>query len=76
MEISFNPELQAKLDQIASQSGKGSDQVVQELVATYIDHDEWFRKEVRKGLDSLDGGRSISHDEMLRRMERIVGNEQ
>lgn len=62
MEISFNPELEAKLNQIASQSGKGPDQVVQELVATYIDHDNWFRKEVSKGLASLDEGKSISHE--------------
>ncbi len=73
MEISFAPELEARLARIASQSGKGPNEVVRELVANYLDHDEWFRQEVAKGLASLDSGKSISHDEVRRRMERKLG---
>jgi hypothetical protein len=40
LEISFAPELEAKLSRIASQSGKGPDEVVRELVASYLDHDD------------------------------------
>jgi len=40
MEISFAPELEAKLNRIASQAGKAPDEVVRELVASYLDHDE------------------------------------
>lgn len=40
MEISFAPELEAKLARIASQAGKAPDEVVRELVASYLDHDE------------------------------------
>jgi toxin ParE1/3/4 len=35
MEISFAPELVQKLNQLASQTGKKADQIVQELVATH-----------------------------------------
>lgn len=72
MEIFFAPELEAKLNRIASQSGKGADQVVRELVVNYVDHDEWFRQEVGKGLTSLDQGKSVSHEEVRRQMERIL----
>jgi predicted transcriptional regulator len=64
MEISLAPELEAKLARIASDAGKAADQVVQELVADYLDHDEWFRQEVQKGLASLDGGKFVSHEEV------------
>lgn len=74
MEISFAPELEAKLTQIASQTGKGPDQIVQELVASHFDHDEWFRQEVKKGLTSLDRGNSILHEEVRLRMERILAS--
>ena len=74
MEISFAPELEAKLMQIASQTGKGADEVVQELVASYFDHDEWFKHEVEKGLASLDRGKFVSHKEVRRRMERVLGS--
>jgi predicted transcriptional regulator len=72
MEISLAPELEARLSRIASESGKAADQVVQELVANYLDHDEWFKREVKKGLASLDSGNSVSHEEVGRRIERIL----
>ncbi len=40
MEISFAPELEAKLNRIASQAGKAPDEIVRELVASYLDHEE------------------------------------
>ena len=70
MEISLTPELQEKLSQNASQSGKGPQEVVQELLANYLEHDAWFRNQVATGLASLDRGESVSHDEVGRRMER------
>jgi predicted transcriptional regulator len=74
MEISLAPELEAKLNRIASEAGKGATQVVQELVANYLDHYEWFKREVKKGLSSLDNGKSISHEEVRRQMERILSS--
>jgi predicted transcriptional regulator len=74
MEISFAPELEAKLNRIASEAGKAPGQVVQELVANHLDHDEWFRQEVGKGLASLDQGKSLSHEEVRRQMERNLGS--
>ncbi|MGB8064406.1 MAG: hypothetical protein WCF26_21135 [Candidatus Sulfotelmatobacter sp.] len=72
MEISLAPELEAKLARIASETGKPADQVVQELVADYLDHNEWFRREVQKGMDSLDSGKFVSHEEVGRQIERIL----
>ena len=74
MEISFAPELEAKLKRVASQTGKDADQLVQELVASYFDHDEWFKQEVEKGLASLDRGKFVSHEEVRRQMERVLGS--
>ncbi|HTW58197.1 MAG TPA: hypothetical protein VMD99_08705 [Terriglobales bacterium] len=72
MEVSLAPELEARLNRIASQTGKDPDQIVQELIATHLDHEEWFRQEVGKGLASLDSGKSVSHEEVRRQMERIL----
>jgi predicted transcriptional regulator len=72
MEISLTPEVEARLARIASEEGKGAGQVVQELVANYLVHDEWFRLEVQKGLASLDAGRFVSHEDVRRQMERIL----
>jgi predicted transcriptional regulator len=74
MQVSLAAELEAKLNRIASQTGKGASQVVQELVANYLDHDEWLGQEVEKGLASLDQGKSVSHEEVRRQMERILSS--
>jgi predicted transcriptional regulator len=74
MEISIAPELEAKLNRIASQTGKGAGQIVEELVANYFDHDEWFRQAVEQGTASLDQGKSVSHEEVRRQMERTLGS--
>jgi predicted transcriptional regulator len=54
MEVSLAPEVEASLAKIASEAGKAASHVVEELVASYVDHDEWFKREVQKELDSLD----------------------
>lgn len=74
MQISLAPELEAKLNQIASQSGKEPGQIVEELVANHLRHDDWFRQEVQEGLASLDSGKSISHEEVRRQMERALSS--
>jgi predicted transcriptional regulator len=67
-------ELEAKLKQVASQTGKVPVEVVRELVASYLDHDQWFRQEVGKGLASLDQGKHVAHDDVRRQMDQILGS--
>lgn len=66
MEISLAPELEARLAKVASEAGKAANQVVREVVAHYVEHDERFRREVKKGVASLDSGRFVSHEEVGR----------
>jgi predicted transcriptional regulator len=72
MEISLAPELEQRLARIASEAGKAANQVVQELVADYLDHDEWIKREVQTGLASLDSGKFVSHEEVGHQIERIL----
>jgi predicted transcriptional regulator len=72
MEISLTPDLEAKLTRIAADAGKGPNQIVQELVAGYVDHEEWFRSEVQKGVASLDAGKFVSHEDVGRQIEQIL----
>lgn len=44
---------------------------LKEIVEAYLDHDKWFRAEVQKGLAQLDNGESLSHDEVVARIERM-----
>ena len=48
MNLQVPPELEAKLTRLAAETGRTADQVALDLLASSIDHDEWFRSEVEK----------------------------
>jgi len=52
MNLQVPPELEAKLTRLATETGRSVDQVALDLLASSIDHDEWFRSEVEKGRTS------------------------
>lgn len=70
MNLEVPPELEAKLARLAEDSGRTVDQVALDLLASSVDHDEWFRGEVEKGRVSAREGRLIEHDEVVSRMDR------
>ena len=72
MEIPLTAEFEARLNLIASQTGRPAVEVVQELITTYLEHDRWFREEVQKGLTSLDQGKFVSEEEVKQRIERSL----
>jgi predicted transcriptional regulator len=49
MNLQVPPELEAKLTRLAAETGRTADQVALHLLASSVDHDEWFRAEVEKG---------------------------
>jgi predicted transcriptional regulator len=70
MNLQVPPELEAKLTRLAAETGRTVDQVALELLASSMDHDEWFRAEVEKGRGSASEGRLVEHDEVVSRMDR------
>jgi len=64
MEINLNPDLQAKLTRLAAQRGRDAQAIVQEAIERFVDYDEWFLREVEKGLASADRGEFIEHEEI------------
>ncbi len=71
MDVHFSPEFENKLKRAAAESGRGPEQLVQEIVQAYLEHDLWFKAQVQKGLDQLDRGEFIEHDEVVARIEQM-----
>jgi predicted transcriptional regulator len=70
MNLQVPPELAAKLARLAAESGRTADQVALDLLASSVDHDEWFRAEVGKGRAAAREGRLLEHDDVAARMDR------
>ena len=70
MDLHIPPELEARLNQIASETGRNADQVALELLGGSVEHDEWFRREVETGRTSAREGRLLDHSEVASRIEQ------
>jgi predicted transcriptional regulator len=76
MEIELSPELQAKLDRIASQQGRDTKSLVHEAVERLVGYDEWFLRQVEIGLAQADRGELLEDKEVAARMENLITRKQ
>lgn len=71
MEVKLTPELQAKVERAAAENHSDAGAYVKQLVESYVDHDTWFRQRVKAGLDQLDRGEFLGHEEVGARIEQM-----
>jgi predicted transcriptional regulator len=64
MELHVPPELEAKLNRLAAETARNAEQVALDLLASSVEHDQWFRREVGEGRLSAREGRLLDHDEV------------
>jgi predicted transcriptional regulator len=70
MELHLKGELEARIVRIAAETGRDAEEVIAQLLESYLDHDDWFRREVQKGIDQAERGELLEHEEVVRRLER------
>ena len=74
MEVTLSPEQQAKLARLAEERGTDAQALTREAIERLLDYDDWFVREVEKGLSQVDGGRTLAHDEVGSRLEKhLIG---
>ncbi len=64
MEVELTPDLQAKLTRLALEQGRDTQALVREAVERLVDYDEWFSKEVERGLTAAERGEFIDHEKV------------
>ena len=70
MEVHLTPDLQAKLTRLAAEQGRDAETLVREAIERFVNYDEWFLREVEKGLAAADRGEFVEHDEVGKHIER------
>ena len=70
MEVRLNPDLQAKLAELASQQGRDTEELVVDAVERMVNYDQWFMREVEKGKSAADRGEPLDHDEVQKLIDR------
>lgn len=67
--VRFDPEIRERLDKMAEQMGRPRAWIIKEAVAQYLERETWYLAEVQKGIDDVEAGRVISHDEIAARLK-------
>jgi predicted transcriptional regulator len=70
MEVRLNSDLQAKLARLASQQGRDTEELVVDAVERMVNHDQWFMREVEKGISAADRGELVDHDKVQKLIDR------
>lgn len=55
-------------------TGRTAEQLALDLLATSVEHDEWFRREVEKGRASARAERLLERDELVARIEKPLSH--
>ena len=70
MEVRFTPDLEAKLSRMAAEQGRETQALVVEAVERIINYDEWFAREVEKGLAAAERGEFSDHEDVRKLIDR------
>jgi predicted transcriptional regulator len=57
MEVCFKPEVQAKLDQMANESGRPSSEILEDALIGYMDEVADIRRTLDRRYDDMESGR-------------------
>ena len=72
MEVHLPQSQEAQLKDLSAQTGRGTDDLVQEAVARLLAHSYWFKTQVQIGIDQIARGEFIEEEEMDTRVERML----
>lgn len=74
MEVTLSPKLQAKLTRIASERGTDAQALAREAIERMVEYDDWFIREVDKGLAQIERGETLTHEEVGAQLEQRLTN--
>ena len=63
--------LASRFHAIAAEESKETNRLLAEAIAAFVAEHEW-KKAVQIGLDAVAAGRTVSHEEVMEEMERLL----
>jgi predicted transcriptional regulator len=70
MVVNLLPDLEAKLARIANQRGCDAEAVVRDAIERVVNYDEWFIRELDKGLAQIERGEVLTHEAVGSSLEK------
>lgn len=76
MEVKLSPDLADKLAHAAERRGISSELLAREAIERAVDYDDWFVREVEKGLAQIEAGQVLSHEAVGTRLAQKLAQHQ
>ena len=70
MEVHFSPDVETRLQQVASANGKDAEQLVKDTVARMLENQARFIAGVQRGIEQADRGEFVEHKDVLNHVDR------
>lgn len=70
MELNVPPDLETKLARAADRRGIAAEALALEAIERAVEYDDWFLREVAKGLAQIQRGEVLTHEEVGARVEK------
>jgi RHH-type transcriptional regulator, rel operon repressor / antitoxin RelB len=70
LSVRLNASVKKRLENLAAQSRRSESFLAAKAITDYVDVDEWQRQEIAKGINDLDAGRTVSHEEIVRELDK------
>jgi predicted transcriptional regulator len=71
MEVHFSPDIETRLQQVASASGKDAEQLVKDTIGRMLENQARFIAGVQRGIEQADRGEFVEHHEVRSRIDRL-----
>ena len=76
MEVNLSPDLEGKLARAAGRRGVSADVLIREAIERAVEYDDWFIREVEKGLAQIDAGQVLTHNAVGAGLEQKLAEHQ
>jgi predicted transcriptional regulator len=71
MEVHFSPDVEMRLQHVASANGKNPEQLVRETVNRMLESQARFVAGVRRGIEQADRGELVEHKDVVNRIDGL-----
>ena len=76
MELNVPPDLETKLARAAGRRGIAAEALALEAIERAVEYDDWFLREVEKGLAQIEREEVLTHEDVGARLEKRLTEKQ
>lgn len=73
--LRIEPEVKSRLELLAEKTNRSKSFLIGHAIKEYLDANEWQIEEIKRGLQEIESGATVSHDKVRARWEARVAKD-